>query len=224
MPVLAHNDFHESEQGYRLLFDSNPHAMWIYDRESLEFLAVNDAAVHHYGYSREEFLAMTLKDIRPPEDIPSLLEKVSLVRPGMNSASGRHLKKDGAVIDVEIVSHTIRFGGKRAELVLSMDLSNREKPKPEANQLVRDTRDTHGPSSLFADDQLTEAEKRVARCVARGFNNKQIAAELGLSVKTSENHITPILAKKSFINRVELALHVFERDAAHWLPTNRDKS
>src|SRR5438128_4732077 len=78
----------------------------------------------------------------------ALLEKVSLVRPGMNSASGRHLKKDGAVIDVEIVSHTLRFGGKRAELVLSMDLSNREKPKPEANQLVRDTRDTHGPSSL----------------------------------------------------------------------------
>src|SRR2546425_2829627 len=100
MPTSTVNGFHESEEGYRLLFESNPRPMWIYDRETLAFLAVNDASVHHYGYSREEFLAMTIKDIRPPEDIPSLIEKVLLVRPGMNSASARHLKKDGALIEV----------------------------------------------------------------------------------------------------------------------------
>ena len=67
---------------------------------------------------------------------------------------------------------------------------------------------------LFEDDQLTDAEKRIARCVARGFSNKQIAAALGLSVRTIENHISHILAKKSFSNRVELARHVFERESA----------
>ena len=91
MLTPAHIDFHETEEGYRLLFESNPHPMWIYDRDTLAFLAVNDAAVHDYGYTRGEFLAMTIKDIRPPEDVPSLLEKVSRVTPGMNSASGRQL-------------------------------------------------------------------------------------------------------------------------------------
>ncbi|HEY6660817.1 MAG TPA: PAS domain S-box protein, partial [Pyrinomonadaceae bacterium] len=64
----------KSEAQYRLLFEANPQAMWVYDLATLRFLAVNDAAVHHYGYSREEFLDMTIKDIRPAGDVP-LLEK-----------------------------------------------------------------------------------------------------------------------------------------------------
>ena len=62
----------ESEERHRKLFNNNPHPTWVFDRETLRFLAVNEAAVHKYGYSREEFLAMTLKDIRPPEDVPAL--------------------------------------------------------------------------------------------------------------------------------------------------------
>jgi PAS domain S-box-containing protein len=212
--MSTRNDFQESEEGYRLLFESNPHPMWIYDRETLSFLAVNDAAVHHYGYSRLEFLAMTIRDIRPLEDVPWLLEKVAEVKPGMNSASGRHLKKGGALIDVEIVSHTLSFGGKRAELVLSMDVGGYHKPQREQNKLVFGSvkaNQSVGPSSCFVDDQMTEAERRVARCVAQGFSNKQIAAELGLSVRTIENHISHILAKKQFSNRVEIARYVFEQ-------------
>ena len=212
MLTPAHNDFHETEEGYRLLFESNPHPMWIYDRDTLAFLAVNDAAVHDYGYTRGEFLAMTIKDIRPPEDVPSLLEKVSRVTPGMNSASGRQLKRGGALIDVEIVSHTLRFGGRRAQLVLSMDVTDRKIPRPGENQfVVRQSRDSQ---AAFKDDVLTDAETRVAKSVARGFSNKQIAAELGLSVRTIENHISHILAKKAFTNRVELARYVFQRDAS----------
>src|SRR4029453_13257502 len=67
----------ESEEQYRLLFESNPHAMWVYDRETLHFLAVNDAAVDHYGYSREEFLTMTIRDIRPTEDVALLSQYLS---------------------------------------------------------------------------------------------------------------------------------------------------
>jgi len=205
MPISAHNGVHESEEGYRLLFDSNPHPMWIYDRETLAFLAVNDAAIQHYGYSPNEFLRMTLRDIRPSEDVPWLLEKVSEIKPGMNSAAGRHFKKDGALIDVEIVSHTLNFRGKRAELVLAMDVSERRASRADLNRAgeKQDHLD-------FYDAELTSAENRIAKSVARGFSNKQIAAALGLSVRTVENHISHILSKKALANRVEIARYVFE--------------
>src|SRR5438093_10652785 len=63
-----------SEASYRLWFDNNPQPMWVYDLDSLAFLAVNDAAVDHYGYTRTEFLRLTIKDIRPPEDVAALLD------------------------------------------------------------------------------------------------------------------------------------------------------
>src|SRR5205823_8317990 len=72
----------ETEERHRKLFDNNPHPTWVYDRETLQFLAVNRAAVKKYGYSNDEFLAMTLKDIRPPEDVPLLLGDVGAVRDG----------------------------------------------------------------------------------------------------------------------------------------------
>ena len=69
----AQRQLEESESRYRLLFESNPAPMWVYDARTLAFLAVNHAATAHYGYTREEFLGMTLRDIRPPEDVPALL-------------------------------------------------------------------------------------------------------------------------------------------------------
>jgi len=92
-----------------ILFDSNPEVMWVYDTESLAFLLVNDAAVQNYGYSREEFLSMTLRDIRPPEDGPGLenaLEnglEADLRNPGELHAEGpwRHKKKDGSIVHVD---------------------------------------------------------------------------------------------------------------------------
>ena len=73
----AEEELRESEERYRLLFESNPQPMWVYDLETLAFLAVNESAVHHYGYSREDFLAMTIKDIRPAEDLPALYDSVA---------------------------------------------------------------------------------------------------------------------------------------------------
>ena len=119
---------HQSGDNYLILFQSNPHPMWIYDLDTLAFLAVNEAAVVHYGYTRDEFLAMTIKDIRPPEDIPKLMENVSKVFAGLDLAgSWRHLKRDGIVIDVEISSHTLTFEGRRAELVLAHNITDRKR-------------------------------------------------------------------------------------------------
>ncbi len=113
---------------YDQLFLSNPHPMCIYDLETLRFLDVNNAAVHHYGYSRDEFLSMTLKDIRPPEDVPAMLANVAAVTEGLDVAGRwRHLRKNGSLIYVEILSHTLNCRGRRAELVLMRDVTDQVK-------------------------------------------------------------------------------------------------
>ncbi len=118
----------ESEARFRLLFESNPQPMWVYDLDTLDFLAVNDAAVRYYGYTREEFLSMTIKEIRPPEDVPRLLETVSRVTDGLDEVTGwRHIKRDGTLIDVEVASHALVFAGRRAELVLAHDITERKR-------------------------------------------------------------------------------------------------
>jgi PAS domain S-box-containing protein len=118
----------ESEKKYRLLFESNPQPMWVYDLETLAFLAVNDAAVLKYGYSKKEFLSMTIKDIRPKDDISKLLGNVSSISSGINDAGiWRHFKKDGSIIFVEITSYVIDFEGRKAELILSNDITERKK-------------------------------------------------------------------------------------------------
>lgn len=112
----------------RELFENNPLAMWVYDVETLAFLAVNDAAIRHYGYSRREFLAMTIREIRPPEEIPALLEKTARPVEGFDAAgTWKHRKKDGTIIDVEITTHTLRFAGRKAKLVLANDVTVRNR-------------------------------------------------------------------------------------------------
>jgi two-component system, cell cycle sensor histidine kinase and response regulator CckA len=119
----------ESEGRYRRLFDANPQPLWVYDFETLKFLNVNDAAVAHYGYSREEFLAMTIADIRPEEDVPEFLQHLRCELPdGLKSGGiSRHRKKDGSLIDVEIASHTFNMDGRRARLVLATDVTERRR-------------------------------------------------------------------------------------------------
>lgn len=118
----------KSEEEYRLLFQNNPNPMWVFDPESLAFLAVNDAAVQHYGYSRDEFLSMTIKDIRPPEDVPLLERQVSNWTPGIGMPKQwRHRKKDGTIIDVEVTGHWTEFGGKRARIILANDITQRKR-------------------------------------------------------------------------------------------------
>jgi len=123
----------ESERHYRLLFESNPLSMWVFDVETLRFLAVNDAAVRHYGYSREEFLEMTIKDVRPPEDVDHLMSALTTSVGDIGNVSGisRHRKKDGSVIDVEVGWHKLNFSGKAAKLVLANDVTERKRAEQE---------------------------------------------------------------------------------------------
>ena len=109
-----------------LLFASNPLPMWIYDTATLAFLAANDAAVEQYGYSRDEFLGMTIADIRPPEDVAALLDNVSRIGDYLDHAGvWRHRRQDGTEIHVEITSYPLTYAGRRAELVVAYDVSGR---------------------------------------------------------------------------------------------------
>ena len=114
------------EDRYRLLFDLNPHSMWVYDLATLEFLEVNQAAIGIYGYSRAEFLRMRITDIRPIDDLPRLTARMASRRePRTRSAGWRHRLKSGAIIVVEITSHTLTFDGRRAALVVAQDVTAR---------------------------------------------------------------------------------------------------
>lgn len=107
-----------------LSFSISIQPMWVFDRESLQFLAVNDAAVEQYGYTREEFLAMTILDIGPVQDVPKLLH--ATLHPATTGASQRehwqHLAKDGRAFWVEIRSEAVRYRGHNAEVVMAMAL------------------------------------------------------------------------------------------------------
>lgn len=124
---MSNPDFDSPEQQYEVLFERAPLPMWVYDAESLRFLQVNEAAVRHYGYSREEFLGMTIKDIRPPEDLPRLAEFLAR-QPEEYTRAGlwRHVKKDGSTIQVEAFCMPCAFKGRPGVIVAVNDVTDKE--------------------------------------------------------------------------------------------------
>ena len=113
-----------SEEDYRLLFECHPSPMWVWDDETLRFLAVNEAAIRQYGYSREEFLGMVITDIRSPEEAGRLMTHLTQLRRWQMASAGiwKHRKKDGTTVDVQISVSSVVFRGRRAWLVLSREI------------------------------------------------------------------------------------------------------
>ena len=132
----------ESEQQYRLLFEHNPNPMWVYDDSTRQFLAVNEAAIERYGYSREEFLRMTRHDIRVEESagVSRGLKTPTGIPEHDGSWNGRHLKKDGSVIDVTVTSHGISFDGHAACLALALDVTEQRRAEEGIRQSEQRTR------------------------------------------------------------------------------------
>lgn len=118
----------QSEQKYSDLFHLSPQPMWVYDLETYHFLDVNAAAITHYGYSRDEFLSMTVMDIRPQEEIPKLKDAVAQSRRYDKlffRGTFKHRKKNGKIIQVDVQSNIISFHGRKAEVVLANDITEK---------------------------------------------------------------------------------------------------
>ncbi len=131
----AEESLRVSQQQYRLLFESNPHPTWVYDLETLAIVDVNEAALRNYGYTREEFLALTIRDIRPIEDVPAVLQSVA--RSGTSSedtGTWRHRTGDGTLLDVEITSHPLVYGMRDSRLVVATDITKRKQAQDALRQ------------------------------------------------------------------------------------------
>jgi len=122
------SELEESEKKYSELFHLSPLPMFVFEAESLNFLDVNNSFNEHYGYTRDESLRMNLKDIKPPEEIPLLMELLSKdtgQKRNGNMGIHRHVKKNGQVIQVDIQSNFITYKGKKAKVTIATDMTER---------------------------------------------------------------------------------------------------
>lgn len=174
---LAEQKLRESEEKYRHLFENNPEPMWIYNPDNLKFVEVNHAAIEHYGYSEEEFLEMTLLDIRPDEDAEALKENVSQ-NSGRKSYSEEwaHLKKDGSEIKVEISATDVQYQGETHRLVLVNDVTEQRRMQEKIIQSVIEGEDRE--------------RKRIAHELHDGLGQYLVAASMNLqSAKTDADKL-----------------------------------
>jgi diguanylate cyclase (GGDEF)-like protein/PAS domain S-box-containing protein len=153
----AEQAMRESEHRYRTLFDGNPLPMWIYDFETLHFLAVNEAATRTYGYSKEEFLRMRITDIRPAEDLPAMHARLAELRDRSAPRLFRHRKKDGSTFYADVTSYEFVTAGRRARLVISVDVTERQR----AEQLLRESEERYRSLvELSPDAIMLHADRR----------------------------------------------------------------
>jgi diguanylate cyclase (GGDEF)-like protein/PAS domain S-box-containing protein len=163
--VSTHVDVTEQvdrEESFRLLFDSNPVPMWVIDRESLRFVAVNDAAIVHYGYSREQFMSMAVTELRPEEDRDRFGKFLRALEPDQFDENiGQHVTAGGKIIDVSVYSRVLTYAGRSARLTAVHDISNAKLAENELRRTQKflDAIIEHVPIPILVKD-VTDAHKK----------------------------------------------------------------
>ena len=179
-----------SEYKYKLLFESNPIPMWMLDMPSRNFIAVNNAATDLYGYTREEFLAMDATQIRPPEDVARFLAQSPDPQAGVrHSGIWRHLKKNGELINVDIITHDIYYEGRPVRLVLANDITERIK----AEEKLKESHEQLRQLASHLQHIREEEQKRIAR---------EVHDELGQQITGLKMDIAWIWKKIAGINGI----------------------
>ncbi|WP_330970096.1 PAS domain-containing protein, partial [Lysobacter sp. A3-1-A15] len=131
----------QAQAQYRFLFDHNPIPMWVFELETLKFLAVNDAALEHYGYGRGELLEMTVLNIRPPEHRQAMRDAAQSDAAHVQGRVWTHRRRDGSTLRAEIHLHDVEFDGQPARLVAAHDVTERECSEQRFRLIARATSD-----------------------------------------------------------------------------------
>jgi len=170
----------KQEQQYRYLFENNPMPMWIEDETSEQFLDVNISAVDHYGYNRQEFIAMNTREIRLGTEKISLQEAVGIHTPKAathNKTVWEHVKKNGSIINVEVSAHPITFQNRAARLVLSNDVTDQKRAEEKIIKSEEHYRMLveQSPNGIFlADQNGYYLDANEAACKMMGYSRSEI--------------------------------------------------
>jgi PAS domain S-box-containing protein len=175
---IAIENLGQSEEKYRTLFFKSPLPKWIYDFDTLRFLEVNETAIKHYGYTLEEFLSMTLNDIRPKEDLQLLLIDLLRVKDETDTRKGiwRHLKKNGELIIVETTAHFIEYNSRKARMVIINDITESKKTEEELRSMEKELL-----------NQKIQEQKKVTRAVIKAQEKER--AHIGRELHDNVNQI-----------------------------------
>ncbi len=194
---------------YRLLFAANPHPMWVHDPESLRILEVNDAAVTHYGYSREEFVSLTLSDLRPTEDVEAILRENSTTNSTKLTGPWRHRRKDGSYIQVDMASHIIDFQGRKCSFVLVQDVTDRQQLHEQLVHQAHHDLLTGLPNRLLLEDRMQQSLAQAAR-----YGQQAAVLCLDLDrfkqINDSFGHATGDLCLQQVVSRVSARLRAVD--------------
>jgi diguanylate cyclase (GGDEF)-like protein/PAS domain S-box-containing protein len=209
----AEQALRESEHRYRTLFEGNPLPMWVYDYDTLGFIAVNEAAVQHYGYAKDEFLRMTLADIRPAEELAKLQGLLDGRRDRNEPRIVKHRKRNGQAFDAEITSFEFLSGGRRSRLVISVDVTERRR----AEERLRESEERYrllfernlaGVYRSTIDSRILDVNDAIARIF--GYRDREeLLAQRAYSLYNADedrNRIMAQLREQGSLSNIEVRM------------------
>jgi PAS domain S-box-containing protein len=168
----------DSEENYRLLFSQNPLPMWVYDAATYQFLAVNETALSHYGYTREEFLNLKVTEIRPADELIRFLEhNKNAGKEIRNAGIWKHVRKNGEMIDVEIRVQSINYNNHDAKLVLINDITDKLKAENELKKSYEQIKQL----ASHLQEVREEERKRIAREIHDELGQHLTALKMNVS-------------------------------------------